>query len=122
MPESNSNICILLSLFRLNRLLVLPTGNSRTDYPQQEVSASLARRAINAISLLIFFKAVTNVAFKLILLHVLAHRHIESQHGIFSPILLHCFDEKPLEQVLTSLEISLESRYKLPLLRNVPLS
>ena len=35
-----------------------------------------------------------------------------NQHRIFRPLLLHCFDEKTLEQVLSSLEISLKRRYK----------
>ena len=41
-----------------------------------------------------------------------SHAHVEPQHGIFRPFLLHAVDVESLEQFLPSLEICLECRYK----------
>ena len=69
-------------------------------------------RISNAIFILIFCKAIAKIAFQLILLHMLARSHAKSYYGIFRPVLLHSLDEESLEQVLSSLEICLECRYK----------
>ena len=73
----------------------------------RETVVDISCRLCNAIFTLIFCKAITKIAFQLILLHVLARCHTDAQHGVFRPILLHSFDEDPLEQVPSSLEICL---------------